>query len=274
MSEDVFQRYSAYYDLLYRDKDYAAEAAYVLRMLHSSVPTARTLLEFGSGTGRHGRLLADQRFDVFGVERSEMMAAAAKQSSGETKFTRGGKFDCIQGDIRTVNLGRTFDAVLSLFHVVSYQTSNSDLLHTFNSAARHLKPGGVFLFDVWHGPAVLRERPSVRVKRVEDDRTFLTRIAEPELDINAGVVTVRYSMLAESKVDRKLVKFGEEHRMRYLFPTEIDLLSRQSGFAIEQCEEFLTGNPASEGTWGVAYVLRKLDWQQDHGPQDNGTTRP
>ena len=50
----------------------------------------------------------------------------------------------------------------------------------------------------------LNERPSVRVKRVEDENTRLTRIAEPELDVNAGVVTVRYSMLAESKVDGRL----------------------------------------------------------------------
>lgn len=271
MSEDVFQQYSAYYDLLYRDKDYAAEAAYVLRTLRNAVPTARTLLEFGSGTGRHGRLLAEQGFEVFGVERSESMVAAAHNPgvaplpashsslpAPRSPLSSVSKFDCVQGDIRNVNLGRTFDAVLALFHVVSYQTSNADLLQTFASAARHLELGGVFVFDVWHGPAVLSERPSVRVKRVENDSTLLTRIAEPELDINAGVVTVRYSMLAESKADGKLVKFGEEHHIRYLFPTEIELLARQTGFTVERCEEFLSGNPASERTWGVAYVLRKV----------------
>ena len=62
MEEDVFQRYSRYYDLLYRDKDYDAEADDVARTLRSADPTARKLLEIGFGTGRHGRLLARARF--------------------------------------------------------------------------------------------------------------------------------------------------------------------------------------------------------------------
>jgi SAM-dependent methyltransferase len=257
MEEDVFQRYSRYYDLLYRDKDYDAEAEYVARTLRSADPTARKLLEFGSGTGRHGRLLARRGFNVFGVERSDSMVTAALSAPPLPAQSGDGSFDCVKGDIKTIEFDRVFDAVISLFHVVSYQTRNSDLSETFANAARHLNTGGVFLFDVWHGPAVLSERPSVRVKRVEDENTHLTRIAEPELDVNAGVVTVRFSMLAESKVDGRLTRFGEEHRMRYLFPAEIDLLARQTGFVVERSEEFLTGKTPSESTWGVAYLLRK-----------------
>ena len=117
---------------------------------------------------------------------------------------------------------------------------------------------GIFLFDVWHGPAVLKERPSVRVKRIEDDKTRLTRIAEPEMDTNTNSVTVRYTMLAESKADRRLTTFGEEHKMRYLFPTEIEFLASQTGFQVERSEEFLTRDIPSESTWGVAYLLRKV----------------
>ncbi|MCE0497075.1 MAG: class I SAM-dependent methyltransferase [Methylacidiphilales bacterium] len=216
------------------------------------------MLEFGSGTGRHGHLLTEQGLDIFGIEKSEAMVSAAKRrASSGNQTTPSGKFDCRQGDVRTVDLERTFDAVIALFHVVSYQTSNDDLLLTFAGAARHLQKGGVFLFDVWHGPAVLSERPSVRVKRVEDDTTRLTRIAEPELDANAGVVTVRYTMLAESKKSGQLTTFHEEHRMRYLFPTEITALAGQSGFEIERMEEYLSGKEPSVNTWGVAYLLRK-----------------
>lgn len=257
MSKDLFGQYARYYDLLYRDKDYPAEVAYVVRTMRTYVSSARSLLEFGSGTGRHGRLLAKKGYEVFGVEQSESMAAAARLGSDGTESAGDGTFDCRQGDIRTVNLERTFDAVIALFHVVSYQTRNADLLQTFSNAARHLKIGGLFLFDVWHGPAVLFERPSVRIKRIEDENIILTRIAEPELDTSSSVVTVRYTMLAQSKGDLKLTKFGEDHRMRYLFATEIDLLARQTGFDVQHSEEFLTGQRPSEKTWGAAYLLRK-----------------
>ena len=52
-----FAKYALCYDLLYRDKDYAAEAGYVGRMIRSATPAARSVLEFGCGTGRHARLL-------------------------------------------------------------------------------------------------------------------------------------------------------------------------------------------------------------------------
>jgi len=150
-----------------------------------------------------------------------------------------------------------FDAVMALFHVVSYQTENAHVLQTFASAGRHLHPEGIFLFDVWHGPAVLKERPSVRVKRMEDENIRITRIAEPDLDTNSSVVTVDYTILIESKANCRFKQFHEKHRMRYFFPAEIALLAEQTGFSVERSEEFLSGNPPTEHTWGVAYGLKK-----------------
>lgn len=74
---DVFDAYSSYYDLLYRDKDYAAEADYVAQLLRT-YGNAGDLLEFGSGTGRHGRLLSQRGYRVTGVERSAAMIARAE----------------------------------------------------------------------------------------------------------------------------------------------------------------------------------------------------
>ena len=113
MKEESFQRYGAYYDLLYRDKDYAAESAYIGRILRAAGLAQGSLLEFGAGQGRHGRLLAAAGFSVHGVERSREMIAAGGAAPA------AGGFSCIQGDIRTVRIPRTFDGVLSLFHVIS-----------------------------------------------------------------------------------------------------------------------------------------------------------
>jgi SAM-dependent methyltransferase len=245
MTPDNFQQYSEYYDLLYQDKSYSDEAL------------IKSVLEFGSGTGRHGRLLGKHGFHVLGVERSEPMVTAARDSSASVAQTSLGSFECVQSDIRDVKINREFDAVISLFHVIGYQTSNEDVLRTFASAARHLRPEGRFMFDVWHGPGVLSMRPSVRIKRVENDKLRLTRIAEPDLDTNTSVVTVRYTVFAESKADGQFTTFGEEHRMRYFSPVEIQLFAVQSGFEVEKSEEFLTMRPPSEQTWGVMYLLRK-----------------
>jgi SAM-dependent methyltransferase len=147
--------------------------------------------------------------------------------------------------------------VISLFHVLSYQTSNDEVARGFANAARHLRPNGIFFFDVWHGPAVLRQVPEVRIKRVEDESVRLIRIAEPALNTNESLVRVRYTIVAQSTTDNSSRIFQEEHLMRYFFPTEIELLAAGAGFEIERSEEFLTGNVPSEDTWGVAYILRK-----------------
>lgn len=250
-----FQQYAAFYDLLYRDKDYAAEAEYVARAIRSSVPEARSILELGSGTGRHGRLLAGLGFDVHGIERSAEMVEVARAAAADV--SRPGSFTCEAGDIGTTNVGRTFDAVVSLFHVMSYQTTDQALQAAFRVAADHLEPGGVFLFDVWHGPAVLAERPAVRVKEVADDRYRVTRTAEPELDTARAAVRVTYRMDCEDRQEGSLTSFSEEHLMRYLMPAEVCQLGERAGFRRIRTEEFLTGQPPSAATWGVAYLLQK-----------------
>lgn len=248
-----FQKYSAYYDLLYRDKDYEGEAQYVADTLRAVSPGIRKVLEFGAGTGKHGRLLAGKGFEVRGIERSAEMAALANSMA----VPGPGSFTCRVGDIIDVSPGEKFDAVIALFHVISYLTDNAALLKVFRTASDCLDSGGTFFFDVWHGPAVLTERPTERTKAVADDRYSVRRTARPCLDTNAGTVKVVYEMECEDALSKTTDRFGEEHLMHYLFPTEVDLLARSAGFQIVKTEEFLTAAPVSSSTWGVAYVLRK-----------------
>lgn len=244
---DVFDAYGRYYDLLYHDKDYTSEADYVARLLgtHGS---GHDLLEFGSGTGRHGRLLADRGYRVTGVERSAEMIACAEQGNG---------FSCIQDDICDVHIGRTFDAVLSLFHVVSYQISNTSARAVFDRAAEHLRPGGIFIFDVWYSPAVYAQSPLPRIKRLSDEQVEITRFAAPRLYPNENRVDVHYTILVKDCAKGTIQEVSEVHSMRHFSLPELDLLADRSGFDRVATEEFLSGTPPSESTWGVCVVMRK-----------------
>ena len=244
----MFDAYSRYYDLLYQDKDYAAEVAYVDALLQRHGIGGRELLEFGSGTGRHGRLLAERAYRVTGIERSAAMVARAQPSPG---------FQCLAGDIRTVQLGRTFDAVLSLFHVVSYQVGNADVQAVLARAAEHLRTGGLFVFDVWYSPAVLAQRPAVRIKRLAAEGLEITRLAEPRLLPNANRVDVNYTLFARDTTTGAVATFTESHPMRHFSLPELDLLAEAAGFERLGAEAFLTGEPPGEDTWGLCLVLRR-----------------
>lgn len=138
MSEKVFNAYSRYYDLIYQDKDYNRETVYIQSILNRFNIPSGELLEFGSGTGKHGSLLAESGYKVHGIELSKEMVDQSQIVEG---------FSCQHGDITTVKMHKKYDAVLSLFHVISYQTHNSQLQAVFANAAEHLKIGGLFIFD-------------------------------------------------------------------------------------------------------------------------------
>jgi len=248
-SSTVFNAYSRYYDLLYRDKDYAGETAYIRNLLARYGISRGELLEFGSGTGKHGSLLAAQGYAVHGIELSAEMVAEVKAVHG---------FTCQQGDIASTYMHRQYEAVLALFHVISYQIRNDQLHAVLANAAAHLKPSGLFIFDFWYSPAVCAQRPVVRVKRIADQQVEITRIAEPVIYPNENRVDVNYTIHSRDLVTGAVQTLQETHSMRHFSLPEIDILASGHGFETLAAEEFLTGDNPGESTWGVCVVLKKV----------------
>lgn len=103
-----------------------------------------TLLHLGCGGGSLDFHL-QQRFTVTGVDRSPSMLERAGELNPEVEY--------VVGDMRDCDLSRTFDAVL-LHDAQAYLTELEELEGVYRTAARHLKPGGVFVSV----PQELRER--------------------------------------------------------------------------------------------------------------------
>jgi len=251
----VFGKYSSYYNLLYKDKDYAGEVEYVHGLIQKYSPGATSILDLGCGTGRHDFLLAEKGYSVVGVDQSEeMLAIASSQLS--TLNPQPSTLRLAQGDVRNVRLNKTFDVVISLFHVMSYQTTNEDLNAAFETAKVHLKKDGIFIFDCWYGPAVLTDRPTVRAKRLEDEDIFVTRIAEPVMHPNENIVDVNYHVFIRDKASDRVDEIKESHRMRYLFKPEIGRMLKLEGLELIRCEEWMSGKEPGFDTWGVSFVVR------------------
>lgn len=244
----VFGSYSRYYDLLYKDKDYGAEAEYVHALISQHCPGSKTILDLGCGTGRHAQLFANKGYSVTGLDRSEQMLETARAASP------GSAPEYLEGDLRDARLGRDFDVVVSLFHVMSYQTSNADLRGAFTTVREHLRPGGLFLFDCWYGPAVLTQRPQVRIQRLEDEHVSVTRLAEPTMRPNENLVDVNYHIFIEDKLSQRVDQLSETHTMRYLFVPEVELLFESAGLKLRHACEFMSAKEPSLDTWNVMFM--------------------
>lgn len=251
----VFGAYSRYYNLLYKDKDYTGEAAYISALIRRHHPEARTVLDLGCGTGHHDLLLAQMGFDVTGVDRSDEMLAIADDGLASINH-QASTPNFLNGDIRTVRLDTAFDAVISLFHVMSYQATNDDLAAAFATARAHLNPGGIFIFDCWYGPAVLTDRPTVREKHLEDESVSITRIAEPVMYANENLVDVNYRVMVTDKSNGEVEELRESHVMRYLFRPELETYLNGAGLSLVESAEWMTGREPGFDTWGVFFVVR------------------
>lgn len=244
---DNFDLYGKYYDLLYHNKDYNAEANYITECIRSYFPNAKTILEFGSGTGGHGLILQKKGFDIYGLERSNQMVDEARLHG----------FSCEEADIIDFEIDRKFDVVISLFHVISYINDNTSLVKVFGNASKCLSSGGLFIFDVWYTPAVYHQKPEIRIKKVESEEISVIRMAEPEIHTNKNVVDVNYTIMVKDKNTEKWIEFREKHPMRHFSIPEIGLLAEITGFGILRVEEFLTGKVPTENSWGVNFILKK-----------------
>jgi SAM-dependent methyltransferase len=132
----IYADLAAWWPLISPPQQYAAEAAYLGAVLGSAQVPVREVLDLGSGGGHVAMHLAE-RLAVTLVDISPEMLAVSRRLNPQCAHH--------QGDMRTIRLGRTFDAVL-VHDAVDYMTSESDLALVIETAFAHCRPGGVALF--------------------------------------------------------------------------------------------------------------------------------
>ena len=250
------EKYASYYNIIYQNKDYAGEVDYILSLLNKYQPNLESILELGCGTGKHALILSEKGYQIDGVDLSNEMISIANGQLQILPHNIVSKVHFKQGDLRTVRMAKKYDAIVSLFHVMSYQTSNEDLSAAFETAKVHLKPGGIFLFDCWYGPGVLSDRPTTRVKRLENSQISMLRIAEPVMLPNENLVDVNYEIIITDKNDLTSNHFHERHRMRYLFQPEVKLLLEKHNLELLQCNEWVTNAIPGFSSWEVYFLAR------------------
>jgi len=132
----MYSDLAPWFHLLTHPSDYWDEAAFVSRVVDEvGDGTSRTLLELGSGGGNNASHLK-ARFDCTLTDLSPEMLALSRTLNPECEH--------LEGDMRTLRLGRTFDVVF-IHDAISYLTSEADLHAAIETAFVHVRPGGVVI---------------------------------------------------------------------------------------------------------------------------------
>ena len=133
----MYDELAGWFHLLTAPEEYAEEAADILGLLREHVDgPLETLLELGSGGGNTASHL-----------RAHLRLTLADVAPSMLELSRGLNPGCehVLGDMRTLRLGRTFDAVL-VHDAIMYMTTEADLRAAMTTAFIHLRPGGSAVF--------------------------------------------------------------------------------------------------------------------------------
>ena len=135
--QKLYNELASWWPLLSAPAEYEEEAAfYTKTLLAAGERPPLTVLELGSGGGNNASHMK-AHFTMVLVDRSPGMLAVSRTLNPECEH--------VEGDMRTVRLGREFDAVF-VHDAVAYMTTESDLRLVIETAYVHCKPGGAALF--------------------------------------------------------------------------------------------------------------------------------
>ncbi|RHA37905.1 class I SAM-dependent methyltransferase [Cellulomonas rhizosphaerae] len=175
-------------------------------------------LELAIGTGRVAVPLSEAGVSVAGIELSEPMLERLRTKADEATIP------VVVGDMARVRAPGEFALVYLVFNTISNLLTQAEQVACFRNAARHLRPGGRFVIELW--VPELRSLPPGRGATVWHD--------EPGY---IGLDT--YDVLNQQVVSHHF-RFGEgtaaslgRSPHRYIWPAELDLMGQLAGFVLE-----------------------------------------
>ena len=157
-----------WYDAFYGDEDYAWESGELTTIIRDHSPAAGTLLDVGCGSGRHLVHLS-REFACTGVDvDTDALALARRRVQTGVRL--------LQGDMRTLDLGRSYEAVTCLFSAIGFMRTRTELRRAVAAMARHLAPGGVLVVEPWFLSDRWGSGPEPTVEEARVDGGTLVRV--------------------------------------------------------------------------------------------------
>ena len=185
------------------------------------------ILELCCGTGRLTIPIAQEGYNICGVDYTSSMLERAQAKAIKT----GLEINFIEADIRTLDLQEQFDFIFIPFNSIHHLYRNEDLFKALESVKRHLKDGGLFLFDCFN--------PNIQY--IVENEKGQTVIAEYKTDDGRNILikqTMRYESATQiNRIEWHYSINSEFHSiqnldMRLFFPQELDSYLKQAGFNI------------------------------------------
>ncbi len=238
----LYRELASWWPLISPPGEYGADAEMISSVFGQAEVPVRTVLDLGSGGGHVAVYLKAGRAMTL-VDASAQMLAVSRQLNPDCEH--------IQGDMRSVRLGRLFDAVL-VHDAVDYVTSPGDLRLVIETAFAHCRPGGLALFTPDHTAETFR--PSAGGGGGGDDGTgrrasFRERTSDP--DPSDDWILAEYEFTLR-EADGTVRVVTEAHRLGSFSRGAWLRLLAAAGFAARSLPGIASGN--GPGSRAIAFA--------------------
>ena len=233
------------YDKMMDNIPYEEWKDYLLRMMYRyRVSPSASIAELGCGTGTMTGLLAEEGFDVMGLDLSSDMLEEARAKYPDISF--------VEADMRDFKLPEKKDIIISLCDSINYVLTTEDLAKTFSSVRENLSEGGIFIFDL---------KTRFFFENALDGRTYKDRgrgfkcTWENHFDYSTNIHSYLLDILV--KEGGKWVPTQEVHKQRAYTASEIIEAAKLAGFERGAAYDAFTFEKPRKRSDRIYIVLRK-----------------
>jgi SAM-dependent methyltransferase len=185
------------------------------------------ILELCCGTGRLTIPIAEDGYDISGVDYTSSMISQAKIKASNA----GLKIEFIEADIRTLDLKKKYDLIFIPFNSIHHLYHNEDLFKTFSIVQNHLKEGGLFLLDCFN-PNIQyivegeKEQKEIATYTTDDGREILIK-QTMQYERKTQINRIEWHYFIDGEFDSI-----QNLDMRLFFPQELDSYIEWAGFTV------------------------------------------
>ena len=185
--------------------------------LLASLADGGPALELAIGTGRVAVPLAARGVPVTGIELSAPMVTQLRRRADASQIP------VTVGDMATTTVPGEFSLVYLVWNTIGNLRTQSEQVACFQNAARHLRPGGRFVIELWVPP--LRRLPPGQLAAP-------FHVSDGHLGFDTYDLVTQQGTSHHYRHTSGGTTYGVSN-FRYIWPAECDLMAQLAGMELE-----------------------------------------
>lgn len=246
----AFTAVAPHYDALMRDVPYRSWVRYLHRLLDARKATPKRILDLACGTGNVSEILAEEGYEVVGVDLSEGMIDQARRKARKRSLPVEYH---VQDAARLELPGPAFDLCISLFDSLNYILDPDALASAISRVFAHLQPGGLFVFDV-NSAFSLENGFFDQENMLSNERLRYVWRSAYDPESRLCTIAMRFFVRKPNGVDDE---FRETHLQFAYREDELREMLQRAGFTEIEAYQAYTLNPVHPASDRIFFVARR-----------------